>query len=115
MSLGTMPDYGAQVEGVALAGVRPGSPADKAGIRGGNLSIVVQGEEYLLGGDILTAIAGTPIRTHADYVGKVKALRPGQRVRLTIVRDGQAREITLTVAERLLLRRAVGRQRGSEM
>jgi S1-C subfamily serine protease len=80
--------------------VYDGSPADKAGIRGGNLSIVVQGEEYLLGGDILTAIAGTPIRTHLDYVGKVKGLRPGQRVRATIMRDGQAREITLTVAER---------------
>jgi S1-C subfamily serine protease len=80
--------------------VYDGSPADKAGIRGGNLSVVVQGEEYLLGGDILTAIAGTPIRTHLDYVSKVKGLRPGQRVRATIVRDGQAREITLTVAER---------------
>ena len=33
-----------------------GSPADQAGIRGGNLVVVVQGEEYLLGGDILTAI-----------------------------------------------------------
>jgi S1-C subfamily serine protease len=30
----------------------------------------------------------------------VKTLRPGQRVRLTILRDGQRRELTLTVAER---------------
>ncbi|MBI4637463.1 MAG: trypsin-like peptidase domain-containing protein [Candidatus Rokubacteria bacterium] len=76
------------------------SPADRAGIRGGNLSVVVQGDEYLLGGDIVTAIQGTPIRSHQDYVGRVKTLRPGQRVRVTIFREGQTREMTLTVAER---------------
>lgn len=80
--------------------VYDGSPADKAGIRGGNLSVVVQGEDYLLGGDIITTIQTTPIRAYQDYVQKVKALRPGQRIRMTIVREGQAREITLTVAER---------------
>ena len=80
--------------------VYDGSPADRAGVRGGNLSVVIQGEEYLLGGDIVTAIQGVPIRTHQEYLGKVKTLRPGQRVRMTIVRDGQSRELTLTVAER---------------
>jgi putative serine protease PepD len=80
--------------------VHDGSPAERAGVRGGTLSVVVQGEEYLVGGDILTAIEGTPIRTHQDYLAKVKTMRPGQRVRLTLLRDGQRRELTLTVAER---------------
>ena len=80
--------------------VYDGSPADRAGVRGGNLSVVVQGEEYLLGGDILTAINGTPIRSHTDYITRVKLLRVGQRVKITVVRDGQPREMTLTVAER---------------
>jgi serine protease Do len=80
--------------------VYDGSPADRAGIRGGNLSVVVQGEEYLLGGDIVTAIQGAPVRTHQDYVAKVRTLRPGQRVRVTLFREGQTRELTLTVAER---------------
>jgi S1-C subfamily serine protease len=80
--------------------VYDGSPADRAGVRGGNLSVVVQGEEYLLGGDIVTSIERTPIRNHIDYVSKVKTLKPGQKVRMTIVRDGQSREITVTVAER---------------
>ncbi len=80
--------------------VYDGSPADRAGVRGGNLSVVVQGEEYLLGGDILTAINGTPIRSHTDYIMRVKTLRVGQRVKITVVREGQPREMTLTVAER---------------
>jgi serine protease Do len=80
--------------------VYDGSPAEQAGVRGGTLAVVVQGEEYLLGGDIVTAIQGTPVRTHQDYVNKVKTLKPGQRVKVTLSRDGHSREITLTVAER---------------
>ena len=80
--------------------VYDGSPADRAGIRGGSLSVVIQGDEYLLGGDILTSIQGTPIRTHHEYLAKVRALRPGQRVKVVLLRDGQPREFTLTVAER---------------
>src|SRR5207244_27207 len=75
-------------------------PADRAGGRGGTTSVVVQGEEYLLGGDVLTAIQGAPIRTHAEYLAKVRTLKAGQRVKVTIVRDGQSRELTLTVTER---------------
>ncbi len=80
--------------------VYDGSPADRAGIRGGHLAVVIQGEEYLLGGDVLTAIQGQPVRSHEDYVARVSALKPGQHVRVVIVRDGQARELTLTVGER---------------
>jgi len=80
--------------------VYDGSPADRVGVRGGSLSVVVQGEEYLVGGDILTTIDNTPIRTHEDYVAKVKSLKPGQRTRITIIRDGQRRELSLTVGER---------------
>ncbi len=80
--------------------VHDGSPAERAGVRGGSTSVVVQGEEYLLGGDILTAIQGTPIRTHQEYVAKVRTLKPGQRMKITILRDGQSRELTLTVTER---------------
>ena len=80
--------------------VYDGSPADRGGVRGGNLSVIIQGEEYLLGGDIVTAIQGAPVRTPRDYLARVKTLRPGQRVKVTIFRDGQQKELTLTVAER---------------
>jgi serine protease Do len=80
--------------------VYEGSPAERAGLRGGTTSVVVQGEEYLVGGDILTSIEGTAIKTHQEYLAKVKTLRPGQRVRVAILREGQKRELTLTVSER---------------
>jgi S1-C subfamily serine protease len=80
--------------------VHEGSPADSAGVRGGSLAVVIEGEEYLLGGDILTAIDGAPVRSHQDYLARVKILRVGQRVRVTVVRDGRPRELTLTATER---------------
>src|SRR5437870_213003 len=88
------------VPGYLIEVVYDGSPADRAGIRGGSLSVVLQGDEYLLGGDVVTAINGQAVRSHQDYIARVGALRPGQRVRVTVARDGQSRELTLTVAER---------------
>src|SRR6266849_5581157 len=88
------------VPGYLVEVVYDGSPADRAGIRGGSVSIVLQGDEYLLGGDVVTAINGQPVRSHQDYIARVNALRPGQRARVTVSRDGQSRELTLTVAER---------------
>ena len=88
------------VPGYLVEVVYDGSPADRAGIRGGSLSIVLQGDEYLVGGDIVTTIQGQAVRNHQEYIARVNALRPGQRVRVTLVRDGQSREVTLTVAER---------------
>ena len=88
------------VPGYLVEVVYDGSPADRAGIRGGSVSVVLQGDEYLLGGDVVTAINGQAVRSHQDYIARVGALRPGQRVRVTVARDGQSRELTLTVAER---------------
>ena len=88
------------VPGYLVEVVYDGSPADRAGIRGGSLSIVLQGDEYLLGGDILTAINGQPVRNHQDYLARVNTLKPGQRVKVTVARDGATRDLTLTVAER---------------
>ncbi|MBI4592901.1 MAG: PDZ domain-containing protein, partial [Candidatus Rokubacteria bacterium] len=80
--------------------VYDGSPAEQAGVRGGHLSVVIQGEEFLLGGDVLTAIQGQPVRTHEDYTARVNAFKPGQKVTVVIVRAGQQQELVLDVVER---------------
>jgi len=80
--------------------VEDGSPAEKAGLRGGELSLTVQGEEFLLGGDIITALNGVAIRTQQDFSTRVKSLKPGQRVRLTVFREGTTRDVSLVAVER---------------
>jgi serine protease Do len=80
--------------------VEDGSPAEKAGLRGGELSLTVHGEEFLLGGDIITAVNGVPIRTQQEFSTRVKSLKPGQRVRLSVFREGNTREVNLVAVER---------------
>jgi S1-C subfamily serine protease len=52
--------------GYLVESVDNGSPADRAGIRGGHLPVTLQGEDYLLGGDVLTAIGNLPVRDEID-------------------------------------------------
>ncbi len=80
--------------------VEDGSPADKAGIKGGHLSVAVQGEEFLVGGDILTAINGQAIKGPDDFRERLRLIKPGQRLRLTVFREGASRDVTLTVVDR---------------
>jgi len=87
-SLGTIPDYagaeGGQV-GVLLAGVRPGSPAEKAGIRRG---------------DILVELGGKEIRSVEDFVYVLRQAHPGDRALAVVLRDGKRVEMQVVYGER---------------
>ncbi len=85
--------------GFLIEVVHDASPATGE-VHGGTIDVEIDGRAYLLGGDVLTAIAGHPVKDEDDYDDRVSALTPGQRVTLSIVRDGQPRTVTITVAER---------------
>ncbi|HEY8470134.1 MAG TPA: M28 family peptidase [Longimicrobiales bacterium] len=77
--LGSIPDYTPADRGVRIAGVREGSPAERAGLRAGDIIIGFDDEEI------------------ADIYAMTEALRarkPGDRVRIRVLREG--REVTLT-------------------
>jgi serine protease Do len=86
--------------GFLIEVVEDGSPAERAGLKGGHLSVAVQGEEFLVGGDVLTAVGGRPLKDQDDFRAAVKSLKLGQLLRLTVFRDGVTREVTLAVVER---------------
>jgi Tol biopolymer transport system component len=73
--LGTIPDYTIEVSGVKLSGVRGGSPADKAGLRGG---------------DVIVEFAGQKITNIYDYTYALDAVKIGQAVEIVVLRDGNA-------------------------
>jgi len=80
-----------------------GAPARAAGLRGGDESMVLNGEEVTVGGDVVVAIAGRPVRSGDDLVRIVTyVLRPGERVTFTIVRDGRRLRVPVTLGERPL-------------
>jgi Tol biopolymer transport system component len=78
--LGTIPDYATEVPGVKLSGVRGGGPADKAGLKGG---------------DIIVEFGGKKIANIYDYTYAMDAVKIGQPLPVVVLRDGQ--RVTLTV------------------
>ena len=75
--------------GVLIATIRPGSPADEAGLKGGNTSAVVDGETWVLGGDVIVEADGTKI-TDADQLRDiVLSKKPGETLELEVNRDGK--------------------------
>jgi hypothetical protein len=75
-SLGTIPDYGGPPKGqkgVLLAGVRPGGPADKGGLKRG---------------DVLVRLGTHVIGSVEDLMYVLMASKPGQTVKAVVVRDG---------------------------
>jgi S1-C subfamily serine protease len=75
-------------EGVLVAAVQPDSPAEAAGLKGGNTTVVVNGVTYVLGGDVIVGIDGEPMKTADDVRHVVRSKRPGDVVSIQINRDG---------------------------
>jgi serine protease Do len=71
--------------GIVIEAVEPGSPADKAGLQAG---------------DVITNVNGHPVHTGADLVNPIAQTPIGQSVQLHYIRNKQASEVTLTVADR---------------
>jgi S1-C subfamily serine protease len=88
-------------QGILVIEVTSGGPADLAGLRGGDETSVVDGQEIPLGGDVITEVNGMPVRTMADLVVYLERnTRPGDSVVLGIIRDGQELNLTVTLGER---------------
>ncbi len=85
-------------QGVLVLEVTPGSPADKAGLRGGNRDISVDGNTYPLGWDVIIAIDGQTVKRFEDLTSYLfNQTQVGQKVTLTILRDGRQQRLSLTL------------------
>jgi len=87
--------------GAAITDVRGGSPAADAGLAAATgTATAADGLEYPTGGDVVTELDGGPISSAEDLQRAVGEHRPGDSVTLTVVRDGETREVELELAER---------------
>jgi S1-C subfamily serine protease len=86
--------------GVLVESVRPNSPAAQAGLQGGSKSVTINGQEVMIGGDVIAAVDGQAISSMDDLLGILQQSKVGQKVTLSIVRDGQQMELTATLAAR---------------
>ena len=87
-------------EGVLVARVVSGSPAAKAGIKGGSDQRVLQGQPYVTGGDVITVIDGTTVTSMEQLAGIINKHKPGDTVKITIVRDSSTQTLTVKLGER---------------
>jgi S1-C subfamily serine protease len=84
-------------EGLLVVRVFEGSGAEKAGLRAGTTEVVVAGESYLLGGDIIVAVDGRKVATTDDLREVVSAKKPGDKVKLEAYRGEQKRSFEVTL------------------
>src|SRR4051795_5872002 len=84
--------------GALVQTVAPGSPAAQAGIRGGDTVAQLDGNALRLGGDIITAVDGKKIASADDLANAIARKRKGDKVKIDIVRDGDKRTVTATLA-----------------
>ncbi len=89
------------LRGALVAEVLQGSPADKAGFRGSDREIDVDGVPVKVGGDIVTAIEGQKVKRFDDIVSWLaRSAEVGQTVSLTVLRGGKEAVLKTTLAAR---------------
>ena len=82
---GSIPDFAEVPNGVRFADIRPDSPADKGGLKGG---------------DIMTSFDGKPIQNLYDFTYALRDAKIGQTVEVGYIRDGQEATTKVTLEQR---------------
>ncbi|MBA3490777.1 MAG: trypsin-like peptidase domain-containing protein [Rubrobacteraceae bacterium] len=91
--------YGLPGNGAIVSEVTPDGPAQKAGIRGGDEKDI-EGIPIPMG-DVITGIEGDPVSSSEDVIEVVNAVRPGERLLMTVVTPGEkGRRVNVTVGTR---------------
>jgi S1-C subfamily serine protease len=77
--------------GLMVDRVFSGSGAQKAGLRAGTTEVVIAGQSYRLGGDIVVKVDGRPVSEPEDLHEAVAGLKPGDTVTIEAYRGGEKR------------------------
>jgi serine protease Do len=91
------------VDGLVVEAIEPGSPADTAGIRGGQIEFSIGGNSLLLGGDIVVSINGVSMTTPDHLANVMRAAKVGGTLKLRLFREGKYFEVEYKLPERPLL------------
>jgi S1-C subfamily serine protease len=87
-------------QGLLVRDVTRGSGAAKAGIRAGSTQVVVEGESYSVGGDIITKVDGRPVVDFDQLSAVVQQKHPGDTMKIELWRDGSQRTVTAKLGTR---------------
>jgi S1-C subfamily serine protease len=86
-------------QGALVQTVVPGGPAAKAGVKGGNATVSIDGQRVRAGGDVITEIDGQAVSGMEEVAGAISDKQPGDQVQLTLVHGSQTRTVTVTLGD----------------
>ena len=91
----------ADQRGGLVAEVVPGSPADKAGVRGSDRKADIDGDQVNVGGDVITALDDKPVRSFDDVVTELaRTGEVGKTISLTVLRGGKTEKLQVALSAR---------------
>ena len=86
-------------QGVLIEQVEPGSLADQAGLKAGSQTVTINGQDLLIGGDVITAINGQQVTTIQDLKAALAQLPAGHPLTLTVLRDGKETQVNVQTTQ----------------
>ena len=98
---GLKAEHGAWVQAVS-----PNGPSDSAGLKPGDHRERFQDGQYQVGGDVIVAVGGRPVREEDDVAQALVGRQPGSTVALQILREGARKTLRVKLGERPLDARA---------
>ena len=88
-------------KGILVVDITADSPADKAGLRGGDVLTSVDGHDIRLGGDVIVAVDNQSVRAMEDLLSYLEEQKVvGDNIDLSVVRDGKTQHIDMILAAR---------------
>lgn len=91
-------------EGLLIEQTPRGSPAERAGLRGGDRAVLAGMQKLLVGGDLIVAIDDQKIASELDMNRVLNRKRPGDAVNVTIYRGGKKMDVKVILGERTVNR-----------
>jgi S1-C subfamily serine protease len=83
-----------------IAEVVKGSPADKAGLRGGDQKVQVGNMIVLVGGDIVVKADQKEVKTNDELIHYIREKKPGDSILLKVLRKDSYVDVKVTLGER---------------
>jgi S1-C subfamily serine protease len=87
-------------QGVLVEQVTTGGPADQAGLLGSFKPLTINGQQIMIGGDVITKVDALPITGMQQLVTVINSYDVGKTIKLEIIRDGKTQTLDVTLGQR---------------
>ncbi len=87
-------------KGLLVVDVDDGGPAVDVGLRSGTLHVTIEGQGWVLGGDIIVSVGGQRVPTAEAFIAALNGLHVGQKVAVEVARDGERLQGSIIIGER---------------